>query len=70
MADKIEIKGKVHVNTAEAAKRLKITPKRILEFIAQERIDAVYLHGYYIPEAELQKLSLRKPGRPKSSKKK
>jgi hypothetical protein len=64
MADKIEINGQVHLNTKTAAKRLRVTPKRILEFIAQERIESVYLNGYYIPEHELEKLRQRKPGRP------
>ena len=64
MAEKIEINGQVHINTTAAAKRLRVTPKRVLEFIAQERIEAVYLNGYYIPETELKKLQERKPGRP------
>lgn len=64
MAEKIEINGQVHIHTTVAAKRLRVTSKRVLEFIAQDRIDAVYLNGYYIPEAELKKLQERKPGRP------
>ena len=64
MAEKIEINGQVHIDTEEAAQRLNVTPKRILEFIRQERLEALYLNGYYIPEAELEKLKDRKPGRP------
>lgn len=66
MADKIEINGRTHLNTAEAAKRLRVQPKRVLDFIADERIEAVYLHGYYIPEDELLKVKKRKRGRPKN----
>jgi len=69
MADKIEINGRTHINTAEAANRLQITTKRVLDYVAEGKIEAVYLNGYYIPEAELQKLTQRKPGRPKSTKK-
>jgi hypothetical protein len=65
MAEKIEINGQVHLDTAEAAKRLGVTAKRVLEFIAQERIEAVYLNGYYIPETELKKVQERRPGRPR-----
>jgi hypothetical protein len=64
MAEKIEINGQLHINTEEAAKRLGVTSKRVLEFIAQERIEAVYLNGYFIPETELKKVQKRKPGRP------
>jgi hypothetical protein len=64
MSDKVEINGQVHIDTAEAARRLKVTPKRVLEFIAQERLYAVYMNGYYIPESELAKVKSRKPGRP------
>jgi hypothetical protein len=67
MADKIEINGTIHIDTAEAAKRLKVTRKRVLEFITQERLEAVYLNGYYIPESELAKVKDRKPGRPASA---
>lgn len=70
MADKIEINGQPHINTAEAATRLQITTKRVLDYVAEGKIEAVYLNGYYIPESELEKLKKRKPGRPKSSKKK
>ena len=45
--------------TADAAELLNVTPKRGLEFIAPERIEAVYLNGYYIPETELKKLRQR-----------
>jgi hypothetical protein len=64
MAEKIDINGQTHINTVEAAKRLRVTPKRVLEFIAQGRVEAVYLNGYFIPEDELKKLRARKPGRP------
>jgi hypothetical protein len=64
MSDKIELNGQIHIDTAEAARRLKVTPKRVLEFIAQDRLNAVYLNGYYIPESDLKKLKSRKPGRP------
>ena len=66
MAEKIEINGQIHIHTADAAELLHVTPKRVLEFIAQERIEAVYLNGYYIPEDELKKLRQRKSGRPPS----
>lgn len=64
MTGKVGINGETHLDTATAAKKLKITPKRVLDYIAQGRIEAVYLNGYYIPEAELEKLQQRKPGRP------
>ena len=67
MAEKIEINGQSHIHTTDAADLLQVTPKRVLEFIAQERIEAVYLNGYYIPETELKKLQQRKPGRPVGS---
>lgn len=64
MAEKVEINGQVHVNTTEAAKRLRISTKRVLDYVAQGKVEAVYLHGYFIPEDELLKLKDRKPGRP------
>lgn len=70
MAEKIEINGQAHIHTTDAAELLQLTPKRVLEFVAQGRIEAVYLNGYYIPEAELKKLEQRKPGRPAGSTKK
>ena len=68
MAEKIEINGQVHIHTTLASKRLNVTRKRVLEFIAQGRINAVYMHGYYIPETELEKLRERRPGRPAATK--
>lgn len=70
MADKIEINGEVHIHTTAAAKRLRVTPKRVLDFVAQDRIEAVYLNGYYIPESELKKFQRKRPGRPPGSTKK
>lgn len=70
MSEKIEINGQVHIDTTEAARRLRVTRKRILEFIAQERLDALYLNGYYIPETALANVKQRKPGRPPGSKSK
>lgn len=67
MTEKIEINGVTHIHTAVAAKRLGISSKRVLDYIAKETIDAVYLNGYYMPEAELRKLRQRRPGRPKGS---
>jgi helix-turn-helix protein len=67
MGEKIKINGEVHIDTEEAAKRLEVTPKRILEFIRQKRLEALYLNGYYIPESELEKVKDRKPGRPAAS---
>ena len=64
MGEKIEINGEVHIDTEEAAERLEVTPKRVLEFIRQHRLEALYLNGYYIPESELEKVKNRKPGRP------
>lgn len=70
MSEKIEINGQVHIDTTEAARRLKVTRKRVLEFIAQERLNALYLNGYYIPETALAEVKQRKPGRPPGSKSK
>jgi Helix-turn-helix domain len=68
MGEKIEINGEVHIDTAEAAERLDVSPKRVLEFIRQKRLEAVYLNGYYIPVRELPKVKHRKPGRPAKKK--
>ena len=70
MAKKLEINGEMYFNTTAVAKRLRVTPKRVLEFIAQDRLEAMYLHGYYISEADLKKFRRRRPGRPAGSAKK
>ena len=58
------IDGVPHIHTLDAAERLGVTPQRIREFISEERVNAIYLNGYYIPEEELKALRKRKPGRP------
>jgi hypothetical protein len=58
------IDGVPHIHTLEVAKRLGITPQRVRELIGLERVSAVYLNGYYVPEPEVKGLKNRKPGRP------
>ena len=58
------------LTTAKAAKRLAISPRRLLDLIKAERLPAQpFGRTYMIREKDLKFVKNRKPGRPKKGKK-
>jgi excisionase family DNA binding protein len=57
------------LNTAQAAAKLKISPGRVRALIAAKRLPAVkFGRDYMIEPADLARVRVRKPGRPKTKK--
>ena len=55
------------LTTAEAAKRLKVSPRRVLALVTSGRLPAQkFGHVWMIAPADLAKVRNRKAGRPKS----
>lgn len=54
------------IGTAEAAKRLRVSPQRVRVLIATERLPAELIGGNWIIRvSDLKKVKNRRPGRPK-----
>lgn len=63
------MKGFLTTREAGAKLRPPVTASRIVHLIRAGRIEAQMFGGsYLIPEAELKKIAVRRPGRPKSLK--
>lgn len=57
------------LTTTEAARRMGITPRRVLRLIEEERLPATrYGRDYLIREADLARLVRRPVGRPRKEK--
>jgi excisionase family DNA binding protein len=62
-------KHPTQIDAVEAAKRIGVSRRRVLQFIKSGRLPAQVLGGAYVIQlADLAKVGDRKPGRPKKSK--
>ncbi|MGA2441217.1 MAG: helix-turn-helix domain-containing protein [Tepidisphaeraceae bacterium] len=52
------------LTVSEAAKVLKVTPRRVTKLIEQKRLPAKWIGGWGIDRPDLELVKVRRPGRP------
>lgn len=68
-SDEIEINGKPHVATPTAAKRLKVSVRRVQQLIKSKRLPSVQFgREHFIKVSDLELVRERPPGRPPGKK--
>ena len=67
-SDEIEINGEAYITTPTAAKRLKISTRRVQQLIKSKRLPSVQFgREHFIKVSDLELVKERPPGRPKKT---
>ena len=67
-SDEIEINGEAHITTPTAAKRLKISTRRVQQLIKSKRLPSVQFgREHFIKVSDLELVKERPTGRPKKT---
>lgn len=57
--------GTIVLTVTQAADRLGLKPDAIRKMIRAGKLDAVYMHGYYVKEQDADSVEVKRVGRPR-----